>query len=70
MTGFELKLKRIRAGLRQYEVAAQVGIPANKLCEIELDRRIGNPDLLARICKVIERSKRRRGGGLFEKAES
>jgi len=48
------------AGLKQYEVAAKAGISANKLCEIELGRREANPDLLARICGVIEGNKRRK----------
>lgn len=60
MRGLELKLRRIKAGLKQYEVAARVGIPANRLCEIELGRRKGEPDLLARICKAIERTKPRK----------
>jgi transcriptional regulator with XRE-family HTH domain len=61
MTGLELKLKRIKAGLKQYEVAAQVGISANRLCEIELGRRKGPPDLLARINEALELNKLRKG---------
>lgn len=57
MRGLELKLRRIKVGLKQYEVAARVGISANRLCEIELGRRTGAPDLLARICKALERNK-------------
>ena len=54
MTGLELKLKRIEAGLKQYEVAAKVGISPNKLCEIELGRREATTELLAHISCVIE----------------
>ena len=49
MRGIELKLKRIKAGSKQYKVAALVGIPANRLCEIEIGRRKGTPDLLAHL---------------------
>ena len=57
MTGLEVKLKRIRAGLKQYQVAAAVGISPNRLCEIELGRRKVEPDLLKHICEVIEDKK-------------
>jgi len=55
MEGLKLKILRIEAGLRQYEVAAKVGIPATKLCEIEAGRRQPSEDLLERILQVIKR---------------
>jgi DNA-binding XRE family transcriptional regulator len=54
ITGKHLKLVRIWAGLRQYEVAARIGIPATMLCEIEGGRREAAPDLVARILRTIE----------------
>jgi len=54
MKGLELKVSRIKAGLRQYEVAAKVGIPATKLCEIEAGRRKPSDELLKRILKAIK----------------
>jgi len=54
MKGLELKITRIKAGLRQYEVAAKVGIPATKLCEIEAGRRKPSDELLQRILKAIK----------------
>jgi len=51
--GVDIKIARIRAGLRQYEVAASVGIPPNRLSEIESGRRRPSPELLSRIIKVI-----------------
>lgn len=54
MKGIRLKILRIRAGLRQYQVAAKVGIPATKLCEIEAGRRQPSYDLLQRILQAIE----------------
>lgn len=54
MKGIELKISRIKAGLRQYEVAAKVGIPATKLCEIETGRRKPSDELLERILQAIK----------------
>lgn len=55
MTGMELKLKRIKAGLKQYELAAKVGISVTKLCEIEMGRRKVNPELTQLILETIEK---------------
>ena len=52
--GVEIKIARIRAGLLQYEVAANVGILPNRLSEIEAGRRQPSPELLKRILLVIE----------------
>jgi len=52
--GVEIKILRIKAGLRQYEVAASVGILPNRLSEIEAGRRRPSPELLERILQVIK----------------
>ena len=52
--GVEIKIARIRAGLLQYAVAANVGILPNRLSEIEAGRRRPSPELLERILQVIE----------------
>jgi len=52
--GVEIKIARIRAGLRQYEVATSVGILPNRLSEIEAGRRRPSPELLERILQVIK----------------
>jgi transcriptional regulator with XRE-family HTH domain len=52
--GVELKIARIRAGLRQYEVATSVGILPSRLSEIEAGRRRPSPELLERILRVIK----------------
>ena len=52
--GVELKIARIRAGLRQYEVATMVGILPNRLSEIEAGRRRPSPELLDHILRVIK----------------
>ncbi len=51
--GLQLKIARLRAGLKQYELAAKVGISPTQLCEIETGRREVPPDLLDRILEVI-----------------
>jgi transcriptional regulator with XRE-family HTH domain len=58
MDSLELKIRRIQAGLQQYEVAARVGIPATKLCEIETGRRQPTPEFLDHIMAVIEEAHR------------
>jgi transcriptional regulator with XRE-family HTH domain len=52
--GVEIKIARIRAGLRQYEVATSVGILPNRLSEIEAGRRRPSPELLERILQIIK----------------
>ncbi|GAG09119.1 unnamed protein product, partial [marine sediment metagenome] len=54
MEAVELKLMRVRRGLRQYQVAATVGIAPCRLSEIETGRRQPDPDLLERILAAIE----------------
>lgn len=55
--GLEVKIARLRAGLKQYELAAKVGIAPTQLCEIETGRRELPPDLLQRILRVINSSR-------------
>lgn len=52
--GLEIKIARVNAALRQYEVAASVGILPNRLSEIEAGRRKPSPGLLERILYVIK----------------
>ena len=52
-TALDLKIARIKARLKQYEVAARVGIGPTQLCEIEMGRRVPSPQLVDRIRKVI-----------------
>ena len=54
VNGLGLKIMRLKSGLRQYEVAGQVGIPANRLSEIESGRRGPSPELLERLFEVIK----------------
>ena len=52
--GLELKIARIRVGLRQYELAARVGITQTKLSEIECGRRRLTPELSQHIMEALE----------------
>lgn len=56
-TPLDLKIARIKVGLKQYELAARVGIGPTKLCEIESGRREVSPELLERILEVIKSNK-------------
>jgi transcriptional regulator with XRE-family HTH domain len=54
MNALEIKIARIRAGLRQYQLTAKVSITQSKLSEIECGRRYAPPELIARIFETIE----------------
>jgi len=63
LDGLELKITRIRAGLRQYELAAKIGIPPNRLCEMELGRRPIAPELAEKIARLLNEAERVRANG-------
>ena len=54
ISGLELKVLRIRADLRQYKLAAQLGITQTKLSEIECGRAQPSNELLQRILGIIQ----------------
>jgi transcriptional regulator with XRE-family HTH domain len=53
MTGTEIRIARIRAGLRQYELAQRTGIREPELSLIENNRKLVSPEKLARIVAVL-----------------
>ncbi len=53
ISALDLKLARIKSGLKQYELAARVGIGPTQFSEIENGRREPSPQLLEHILKVI-----------------
>ena len=53
--GMELRLLRVRAGLRQYRVAQELGIPPSVLCDYENGRRPVPAHHRERILAAIER---------------
>ena len=52
--GLEIKILGLSAGIRRYEFTAHLGIPANRLSEIESRRLQPSPELLQRIIRVIK----------------
>lgn len=52
-SGIDLKLLRVRSGLRQYAVAQRLGIPPSTLCAIENGRRPLVPEQADRIAAAI-----------------
>jgi transcriptional regulator with XRE-family HTH domain len=55
LDGLELKIRRIRAGLRQYRVAQELGIPAATLCDYENGRKPVPSRQGRRILEAIDR---------------
>jgi len=55
--GLELKIMRLRAGLRQYDLAARLGISPNRLSEIETGRRQPSPEVLEQLLQIINQAK-------------
>ena len=52
-TGLEIKIARLRAGLKQYQLAARLGISSTQLCEIELGRKVLSPELARQITQIL-----------------
>ena len=52
-SGLEIKIGRLKARLKQYELAARLGISTTKLCEIETGRRQPSPELVQQIERVL-----------------
>ena len=55
MTGIDIKIARIRSGLKQYELAAKIGVPQSTLCEIEGEKKPLEPQLLGKILKILSK---------------
>jgi DNA-binding transcriptional regulator YiaG len=53
--GMELKLLRVRAGLRQYRVAQELSIPPSTLCDYENGRKAIPSRQGQRILQAIDR---------------
>ena len=54
VNGIDIKARRLRAGIRQYDLAARIGIYPSRLSEIEAGRRRLSPELLEFILEAIE----------------
>lgn len=57
--GIDLKIMRLKAGIRQYDLAARLGIPSNRLSEMESGRRQPSAELLQRLVQILEQGKNR-----------
>jgi transcriptional regulator with XRE-family HTH domain len=55
MPGLEIKLARLRHGLRQYRVAAALGVPQTTLCAIENGKKLVSPERAEEIKQAIQR---------------
>jgi len=53
-TGLQIKLRRVAARLKQWDVAVKVGISPAKLSLIENERREASPELAERILVAIQ----------------
>lgn len=60
--GLQLKILRLKAGIRQYELAARLAIHPSKLSEIESGRRTPSPDLLERLMQIVKVGEGGEGG--------
>ena len=52
--GLEIKIARLKAGVKQYDLAARLGIRAPALSEMESDRRPLSPEMAARIREALD----------------
>ncbi len=53
MDGIEIKIARIRAGVKQYELAQQAGIHPSELSLIESGRALPSAEKLDRISRAL-----------------
>lgn len=61
--GLDIKIARLKAGLRQYDVAAQLSIPPSRLSEIESGRRQPSEELLEHLLQILNQGKGREAEG-------
>lgn len=54
VNGLDIKIMRLRAGLRQYDLAARLGVHPSRLSEIESGRRQPAPQLLERLLLMLK----------------
>lgn len=53
MDGFDLKIARLRAGQKQWDVAAKIGVSQSRLSLIELGRVTARPNELSKLREVL-----------------
>ena len=52
--GLELKIARLKSGIKQYELASKLNITPSQLSEIESGRREASPELSQKIKTAIQ----------------
>lgn len=68
MDKFELILMRLRAGLKQYQLAQLLGVPATIICDLERGRRPITPEVKKRIKEAINKVPNRKAMSLRQLA--
>ena len=53
MDGTDIRVARIRAGMKQYELARRAGLRESELSLIENNRRVPSPDKSVRIVQAL-----------------
>jgi len=59
MDGLELVLARLKAGLRQYQLAQLLGVPATVVSNLERGRTTITPEIEGEISRAIEQARGR-----------
>lgn len=52
--GIDLKILRLRTGIRQYEAASLIGIHPSRLSEAESGRRVLPPETMERLLTLLK----------------
>ena len=64
MGRFDLILLRLKSGLKQYELAQLLGVPATIVCDLERGRRPITPEVEKRIKEAINEAPNRKAKAL------
>lgn len=64
MERFDLILLRLKSGLKQYELAQLLGVPATIVCDLERGRRPITPEVEKRIKEAINEVPNRKAKAL------
>lgn len=67
MDRFDLVLLRLRAGLKQYELAQLLGVAATIVCDLERGRRAVTPEMEKQIRGAINQARNRKVTTLSER---
>lgn len=58
MDRYDLILMRLKIGLKQYELAQLLGVPATIVCDLERGRRPITPEIEKQIAEAISKAKK------------